>query len=268
MSGVDLHSLAPVEGFKRSRTWGALSGFQARKFIFEPAGARILRRTSLGPQWEDDVAHVCIVKKGQDSHRAKRFDCAAVTGIRPVPGDETGTTVEFLLPYHGITLKFPTAALRDTWVDAVIAAGELHASVCAVGLLRENGQAFEASGARAGGGAHTAVRSLFTPAAAGGGALPMATAEGAQLDVVAVAAGGASAAAEEPPLPPGWVKVVDGADVWYEHPTLPSSWERPTPSQPIPSDQLPPGWVEIREVNGDVYYVNHDTGASVWERPS
>lgn len=274
----------PVDGFKRSRTWGAVSGFQPRTFVFEPAGAMLFHRTPAGPAWVRDVAHVSILKKGQSQHRAKRFDCAAVTGIRPSAGDGSGTTVDFLLPGHTISLRFPAPSVRDTWVSAVIAAGELPPNVCASTLRRADGQLFDAAPARSGGGgsgagAHASVRNLFggyAGATTSSTSLPVATAAGAVLEAVAPQGGGGAGAAAataaasgaaaedlEPPLPPGWVRVEDGGEVWYEHPTQESRWERPTAEEP----PLPDGWVQVRD-DGQIYYTNHNVGKSQWDRPT
>ena len=271
---------APVDGFKRSRTWGAISGFQPRTFVFEPSGAMIFHRTPTGPAWERDVAHVSILKKGQSQHRAKRFDCAAVKGIRPSAGDGSGTTVDFLLPGHTISLRFPTASLRDTWVSAVIAAGELPPNVCASTLRREDGHVFDVAPVRssgAGAGAHASVRNLFGgyAGASTSTSLPMATAAGALqeaatqhtdgADAVTGASASAAAATDDlDPLPPGWVRVEDNGEVWYEHPTLDSQWERPKSDIP----PLPEGWVQVREATGEIYYTNHNIGKSQWERPT
>ena len=39
------------------------------------------------------------------------------------------------------------------------------------------------------------------------------------------------------------------------------------PPPPLPDSSLPPGWEEIQQADGSVYFFNVDTGASSWDRP-
>jgi hypothetical protein len=39
------------------------------------------------------------------------------------------------------------------------------------------------------------------------------------------------------------------------------------PPPPLPDASLPPGWEEIQQADGSVYFFNVDTGASSWDRP-
>ncbi|CAL1526012.1 unnamed protein product [Lymnaea stagnalis] len=66
------------------------------------------------------------------------------------------------------------------------------------------------------------------------------------------------------PLPPGWEHQTDpsGKVYYVNHSTRTTQWNRPTESS-----TLPPGWEERTDANGRFYYVNHLTRTTQWERP-
>ncbi|CAN0103355.1 unnamed protein product, partial [Ectocarpus fasciculatus] len=85
----------------------------------------------------------------------------------------------------------------------------------------------------------------------------------------------------EDPLPNGWsAKVTATGTVYYEnHVTKTTSWERPTAPAPAPAPAaravptqrdapLPPGWSAKTTATGNVYYENHVTKTTSWERPA
>ncbi|XP_059155940.1 E3 ubiquitin-protein ligase NEDD4-like isoform X2 [Physella acuta] len=67
------------------------------------------------------------------------------------------------------------------------------------------------------------------------------------------------------PLPPGWEQQMDpsGKVYYVNHTTRTTQWNRPTESS-----TLPPGWEERTDANGRFYYVNHNTRTTQWERPT
>eukprot|EP00752_Nemacystus_decipiens_P006030 g5445.t1 len=95
-------------------------------------------------------------------------------------------------------------------------------------------------------------------------------------------------AKKEPPLPPGWTaKATSAGKVYYEnHITKSTTWDRPvapaggsdgcsvsakdTPSVSRPAKKeppLPPGWTAKATSAGKVYYENHITKSTTWDRP-
>ncbi|XP_067052161.1 NEDD4-like E3 ubiquitin-protein ligase WWP1 isoform X1 [Acropora muricata] len=68
--------------------------------------------------------------------------------------------------------------------------------------------------------------------------------------------------ANEEPLPPGWEQRVDPhSRIYYvDHNTRTTAWERPQP--------LPPGWERRTDQRGRTYYVDHNTRTTTWQRPT
>jgi len=68
--------------------------------------------------------------------------------------------------------------------------------------------------------------------------------------------------ADEEPLPPGWEKRLDQYNrVYYvDHTTRSTVWERPKP--------LPAGWEMRVDGRGRTYYVDHNTRTTTWQRPT
>ncbi|XP_065675179.1 E3 ubiquitin-protein ligase Itchy isoform X2 [Hydra vulgaris] len=66
----------------------------------------------------------------------------------------------------------------------------------------------------------------------------------------------------EEPLPPGWERRVDQYNrVYYvDHTTRSTLWERPKP--------LPAGWEMRVDGRGRTYYVDHNTRTTTWQRPT
>lgn len=66
----------------------------------------------------------------------------------------------------------------------------------------------------------------------------------------------------EEPLPPGWEQRVDPhSRIYYvDHNTRTTAWERPQP--------LPPGWERRTDSRGRTYYVDHNTRTTTWQRPT
>ncbi|XP_012939741.1 E3 ubiquitin-protein ligase NEDD4 [Aplysia californica] len=69
----------------------------------------------------------------------------------------------------------------------------------------------------------------------------------------------------EEPLPPGWEQQTDptGRVYYINHTSRTTQWNRPTESSTLPS-----GWEERTDANGRFYYVNHFTRSTQWERPT
>uniref|UniRef100_A0A2C9JRW3 E3 ubiquitin-protein ligase n=1 Tax=Biomphalaria glabrata TaxID=6526 RepID=A0A2C9JRW3_BIOGL len=65
------------------------------------------------------------------------------------------------------------------------------------------------------------------------------------------------------PLPPGWEQHTDpsGRLYYVNHTTRTTQWNRPV-------ELLPLGWEERTDANGRFYYVNHTTRTTQWERPT
>ncbi|PFX15905.1 NEDD4-like E3 ubiquitin-protein ligase WWP1 [Stylophora pistillata] len=66
----------------------------------------------------------------------------------------------------------------------------------------------------------------------------------------------------EDPLPPGWEQRVDPhSRIYYvDHNTRTTAWERPQP--------LPSGWERRTDSRGRTYYVDHNTRTTTWQRPT
>ncbi|KAK3750287.1 hypothetical protein RRG08_015779 [Elysia crispata] len=66
-------------------------------------------------------------------------------------------------------------------------------------------------------------------------------------------------------LPPGWEqKMDDSGRIYYvNHESRTTQWNRPTEVS-----TLPPHWEERTDANGRFYYVNHMTRSTQWERPT
>ncbi|RUS88113.1 hypothetical protein EGW08_004166, partial [Elysia chlorotica] len=66
-------------------------------------------------------------------------------------------------------------------------------------------------------------------------------------------------------LPPGWEqKTDDSGRIYYvNHESRTTQWNRPTEGS-----TLPPHWEERTDANGRFYYVNHLTRSTQWERPT
>uniref|UniRef100_A0A8C4QTS3 E3 ubiquitin-protein ligase n=1 Tax=Eptatretus burgeri TaxID=7764 RepID=A0A8C4QTS3_EPTBU len=66
----------------------------------------------------------------------------------------------------------------------------------------------------------------------------------------------------EQPLPPGWEQRKDahGRLYFVDHNTKTTTWERPQP--------LPPGWERRVDPRGRMYYVDHNTRTTTWQRPT
>ncbi|XP_046842240.1 NEDD4-like E3 ubiquitin-protein ligase WWP2 [Xenia sp. Carnegie-2017] len=69
-------------------------------------------------------------------------------------------------------------------------------------------------------------------------------------------------AANEVPLPAGWEQRVDphGRVYYVDHNTRTTAWERPQP--------LPSGWERRTDERGRTYYVDHNTRTTTWQRPT
>ncbi|CAM9261639.1 unnamed protein product [Pylaiella littoralis] len=112
--------------------------------------------------------------------------------------------------------------------------------------------------------------------------------------------GGSSVGGAEEPLPPGWsAKTTSSGAMYYEnHITKSTTWKRPaapaTPAAAPSHDHsttswgsanasggggggggvggqegpLPPGWSAKTTSSGKMYYENHDTKSTTWERPT
>ncbi|BFZ02488.1 hypothetical protein BsWGS_05528 [Bradybaena similaris] len=67
------------------------------------------------------------------------------------------------------------------------------------------------------------------------------------------------------PLPQGWEQHTDptGKVYYVNHTSRTTQWNRPTEYS-----ALPPGWEERTDANGRYYYVNHTTRTTQWERPT
>ncbi|KAK3734003.1 hypothetical protein QZH41_009848 [Actinostola sp. cb2023] len=66
----------------------------------------------------------------------------------------------------------------------------------------------------------------------------------------------------EEPLPPGWESRVDphGRIYYVDHTSRTTAWERPQP--------LPVGWERRTDSRGRTYYVDHNTRTTTWQRPT
>ncbi|EDO49328.1 predicted protein [Nematostella vectensis] len=66
----------------------------------------------------------------------------------------------------------------------------------------------------------------------------------------------------EEPLPPGWEQRVDphGRIYYVDHNSRTTAWERPQP--------LPHGWERRTDSRGRTYYVDHNTRTTTWQRPT
>lgn len=66
----------------------------------------------------------------------------------------------------------------------------------------------------------------------------------------------------EEPLPAGWEQRVDphGRIYYVDHNTRTTAWERPQP--------LPQGWERRTDSRGRTYYVDHNTRTTTWQRPT
>lgn len=64
------------------------------------------------------------------------------------------------------------------------------------------------------------------------------------------------------PLPPGWEmrKDQNGKMYYIDHNTRTTTWERPVP--------LPSGWERRADPRGRIYYVDHNTRTTTWQRPN
>jgi len=80
------------------------------------------------------------------------------------------------------------------------------------------------------------------------------------------------------PLPPGWIERLSkkkGVNYYFCQATGETTWTRPTAqvvSVPVaaaqpPGGALPEGWDEARTPEGRVYYKNHHSKTTQWERP-
>lgn len=87
------------------------------------------------------------------------------------------------------------------------------------------------------------------------------------------------------PLPPGWQaeKTPTGQVYFINHLTKTTTWDDPRQLYNLPSNQneighelrlkisqsipLPHNWEEARNVNGDVYFINHNNRTTCWEDP-
>lgn len=67
---------------------------------------------------------------------------------------------------------------------------------------------------------------------------------------------------DEEPLPAGWEQRVDphGRIYYVDHTSKTTAWERPRP--------LPPGWERRTDSRGRTYYVDHNTRTTTWQRPT
>ncbi|KAK2142826.1 hypothetical protein LSH36_909g00076 [Paralvinella palmiformis] len=72
---------------------------------------------------------------------------------------------------------------------------------------------------------------------------------------------------EDDSLPPSWeMRRDDQGRIFYvNHQTRTTQWERPTASG---NNGLPPGWEERVDRNGRTYYVDHNTRTTAWQRPT
>lgn len=69
-------------------------------------------------------------------------------------------------------------------------------------------------------------------------------------------------------LPAGWEYVysTDGKLFYYNHSSKKTTWEKPTEHDKLP---LPKGWIEMRsKVCNNVYYMNYETNETRWEYPT
>jgi len=69
-------------------------------------------------------------------------------------------------------------------------------------------------------------------------------------------------------LPAGWEYVysTDGKLFYYNHSSKKTTWEKPTEHDKLP---LPKGWIEMRsKVCNNVYYMNYKTDETQWEYPT
>ncbi|GFS06479.1 E3 ubiquitin-protein ligase NEDD4-like [Elysia marginata] len=66
-------------------------------------------------------------------------------------------------------------------------------------------------------------------------------------------------------LPPGWEQKIDpsGRVYYVNHESRTTQWERPTEVSTLPLH-----WEERTDANGRFYYVNHMTRSTQWERPT
>nr|CAB3267777.1 NEDD4-like E3 ubiquitin-protein ligase WWP1 [Phallusia mammillata] len=64
------------------------------------------------------------------------------------------------------------------------------------------------------------------------------------------------------PLPSGWEERIDrmGRVYYVDHNTKTTTWERPEP--------LPSGWERRLDNRGRIYYVDHNTRSTTWQRPT
>jgi len=103
---------------------------------------------------------------------------------------------------------------------------------------------------------------LAPPAA---GVVPASSRSGTSSAVVVA---GSSAQRTDPnavtpsPLPAGWEIRLDrmGRVYYVDHNTKSTTWERPEP--------LPPGWERRVDTRDRVYYVDHNTRTTTWQRPT
>ncbi|XP_077975149.1 NEDD4-like E3 ubiquitin-protein ligase WWP1 isoform X2 [Styela clava] len=67
---------------------------------------------------------------------------------------------------------------------------------------------------------------------------------------------------QHPPLPQGWESRIDpmGRVYYVDHNTRTTTWERPEP--------LPQGWERRVDARKRVYYVDHNTRTTTWQRPT
>jgi len=86
-------------------------------------------------------------------------------------------------------------------------------------------------------------------------------------------------------LPLNWKEVTDenGSIYYYNEVTFETSWTFPSSTEPSrsiadtiiitsmessSSTDLPPGWQEVTDENGNTYFYNTNTNETAWERPS
>lgn len=74
-----------------------------------------------------------------------------------------------------------------------------------------------------------------------------------------------SSLTQEEDLPPGWQKMEDedGRVYYADHASKTTTYERPTPRQ----GQLPPGWEVARNPEGIAYFLDHNTHTTTFDDP-
>ena len=72
------------------------------------------------------------------------------------------------------------------------------------------------------------------------------------------------------PLPAGWEARAagDGRIYYVDHNTQTTQWERPKAVTQRAVDLLPPGWEQKITPQGKVYFVDHINKKTTWERPA